>query len=211
MQTRFLTLSLGLSLIAANLCLAAEKQTPNADVIRIAQAFPDGGAYKLTAGNSGVPEEINFNGQKILSKGDGTYCSGFTFAVAMKAATERGLLTNKTVAQIKKFQKEWYGATESSAEIQCSMAVTNLGIGKPVKFDDAQSGDFAQLWRGKSGHNVVFLGWLEEDGKKIGLRYRSSQTKTDGISDRTEYFGAIHGQKDPINPKRVYFCRLNSK
>src|SRR4051812_28567293 len=83
-----------------------------ADVADIAHSFPDGGGYEWKG--TGVPELIQFNGQTILGKGMHTYCSGFTFSVAMKAAAERGLLQNKSVEDIRAFQKEWYGATKES-------------------------------------------------------------------------------------------------
>src|SRR3954469_19848759 len=89
-------------------------------VVAIARAFPDGGGYEWKG--TGVPEEVRFNGKTILEKGKSTYCSGFTFGVAMKAATERGLLKNKTVEQVRTFQKEWYGATKESGETQCAYA-----------------------------------------------------------------------------------------
>jgi len=127
----------------------------------------------------------------------------------MRAAAARRLLKNKTVDQILKFQKEWYGATETDKEKLCALAVQNLGIGREVPLDEAQPGDFVQLWRTKSGHSVLFLGWAEENGEKVGLRYRSSQPATDGIGDRVEYFVKGSRQRDPVNRKRTHFCRLN--
>src|SRR5687767_9457655 len=87
------------------------------DVVKIARGYKDGGGYKWKG--SGTPEEINFKGERILPKGESTYCSGFTFAVVMKAAEERGLLRDKTPDQIRAFQKDWYGATKESGETQC--------------------------------------------------------------------------------------------
>src|SRR3982750_2383309 len=127
-----------------------------ATAVEIARAFPDGGGYEWKG--TGVPEEVRFNNKIILAKGKATYCSGFTFAVAMKAAAERGLLKGKTTEQVQAFQKEWYGATKESGETQSAYAMEKLGIGKPVAVKDAKPGDFLQLWRtNKSGHSVVFL------------------------------------------------------
>src|SRR3954471_23372096 len=166
--------------------LLAARTNPG-DVVAIARAFPDGGGYELKG--TGVPEEISFNNKIILAKGKATFCSGFTFAVAMKAATERGLLKGKTTEQVQAFQKEWYGATKESGETQSAYALKKLGIGKPVSFEDAKAGDFLQLWRtNKSGHSVVFLEWVTDAGRPIGVKYRSTQTSTNGIGDRTEYF-----------------------
>jgi hypothetical protein len=189
------------------LCAAAEVAFA-ADIVEIAQAFSNGGGYEWKG--TGVPEEIRFLDQRILEKGKHTYCSGFTFAVVMKAATERGLLRDKSVDDIRKFQKQWYGATPESAETQCVLAVQALGIGKPVNHEDARPGDFLQLWRTNgSGHSVVFLGWVTNGGERIGLKYRSSQKSTDGIGDRVEYFAAAPGRNGLVDPKRMYFCRIN--
>jgi hypothetical protein len=180
------------------------------DVVAIARAFPDGGGYEWKG--SGVPEDVRFNGKTILAKGKATYCSGFTFAVAMKAAAERGLLKGKTTEQVQAFQKEWYGATKESGETQCAYAIEKLGVGKPVAINEARPGDFLQLWRtNKSGHSVVFLEWATDAGRPIGVKYRSTQTSTKGIGDRTEYFTGIPGKKGAVDPKRMYFGRLEAK
>jgi hypothetical protein len=180
------------------------------DVVDIARDFKDGGGYKWKG--SGVPQEIQFKGERILPKGEATYCSGFTFTVVMKAAEERGLLRDKSVEQIRAFQKEWYGATKESGETQCAIAVERLGIGKPVSAEKARAGDFLQLWRtNKSGHSVVFLEWVKDGKQSIGLKYRSSQTSTDGIGDRVEYFAGVPKKDGKVDAERIYFCRLNER
>lgn len=179
-------------------------------VAEIAHAFPNGGGYEWKG--TGVSEEIRFDGKTILAKGKSTYCSGFTFAVAMKAAAERDLLKDKSVDQVREFQKEWYGSTKESGETQCAYALQKLGIGQQVATKDARTGDFLQLWRtNKSGHSVVFLEWVSAGGRPIGVRYRSSQTATDGIGDRVEYFAGVPGKKGAVDPQRMYFGRLNER
>jgi hypothetical protein len=194
--------------------LAAGPSTKPIDVEAISRTFADGGGYNLKWGGSGTPEEIRFKDARILAKGtDGSYCCGFTFNVVMKAAGEAGLLKDKTVEQVKRFQKEWYGAvTEPDVrEKQCSVALGNLGIGKTITPDDAQPGDFLQFWRTKSGHSVVFLKWVEQDGKRVGFTYRSSQGSTDGVGDKTEYFKDSGIEKGEVDPKRMYFGRVGSR
>jgi hypothetical protein len=194
--------------IVAVCLLAAQGQPPS--VIEVARSFPDGGGYEWKG--SGVPEEIRFGDTQILPKGKSTYCSGFTFAVVMKAAEDRSLLRDKKVDQIRAFQKEWYGATKESGETQCAFALKKLGIGRPIKIKDARPGDFLQLWRtNKSGHSVVFLEWVTEGDRPIGVKYRSSQTATKGIGDRVEYFDGIEGKKGAVDLKRLYFGRLNER
>ena len=193
--------------------LAAGPSTRPIDVEAISRSFADGGGYNVKWGGSGTPEEVRFKDTRILAKGtDGTYCCGFTFAVVMKAAGDAGLLKDKTVEQIKRFQKEWYGAvTEPDVrEKQCSVALGNLGIGKQVTPDEAQPGDFLQFWRTKSGHSVIFLKWVDQDGKRVGFTYRSSQGSTDGVGDKTEYFKDSGLEKGEVDPQRMYFGRLSS-
>jgi hypothetical protein len=187
---------------------------PTNIVLRIARAYPDGGGYSVKWTGSGTPEEIRHNDTRILAKcdADGTYCSGFTFAVAMRAAGELGLLKDKSVEDVKKFQKSWYGNSkdQDTRERQCAVAVEQLGIGKAIELKDARPGDFCQIWRSdKSGHSVVFLEWVEENGKRVGLKYRSSQNGTKGIGDRTEYFSDAEGRRGKVLRDRTYFARLN--
>jgi hypothetical protein len=199
---RFAACSLLFNLVSA--------QTKTGDVVAVARAFPDGGGYEWKG--SGVPEDVRFNDKVILAKGKATYCSGFTFAVAMKAAAERGLLKNKTIEQVRGFQKDWYGATKESGETQCAYALEKLGIGQPVAAKEAKPGDFLQLWRtNKSGHSVVFLDWVTDGGRPIGVKYRSTQTLTNGIGDRVEYFTDTPGKKGLVDSKRLHFARLNLK
>ncbi len=182
------------------------------DVIAVSRTLADGGGYNVKWGGSGTVEEIRFKDTRILAKGqDGTYCCGFTFNVVMKAAGQAGLLKDKTVEQVKRFQKEWYGAvTEPDIrEKQCAVALEHLGIGKQVSPDEAQPGDFLQFWRTKSGHSVVFLNWVEKDGRRVGFNYRSSQGSTDGVGDKVEHFKDSGIPKGEVDPKRMYFGRLN--
>jgi hypothetical protein len=206
-------MNLGTVVLLSLALTAAAPTTRPIDVVAVSRTFPDGGGYNLKWGGSGTPEEIRFKDARILAKGtDGTYCCGFTFAVVMKAAGEAGLLKDKSVEQIKRFQKEWYGAvTEPDVrERQCSVALGNLGIGKTASAEQAQSGDFLQFWRTKSGHSVVFLKWVDQDGKRVGFTYRSSQGSTDGVGDKTEYFKDSGIEKGEVDPQRMYFGRLVS-
>jgi len=189
-----------------NLAAAETRST-----VEIARAYKDGGEYDRSWKGSGVPHEIRFQDERILAKGNGTYCCGFTFAVAMDAAAERGLLADKLPDEIRAFQKRWYGATDQSAEVQCGLALEKLGVGKRVPADEARPGDFLQFWRtNKSGHSVVFLGWVTEGGRRLGFKYRSSQGSTKGIGDRVEYFAGVKGKDGLVDVKRMYFGRLST-
>lgn len=190
----------------------ASEPSLNQAALTVARAFSDGGGYNGSWTGSGTPEAIQHAGETILSAGSGgTYCSGFTFATVMRTAAEAGLLDDKSVGKVRRFQKEWYGAVAEPdiREKQCAIAVKNLGIGREVSVDEAKPGDFCQFWRGRSGHSVVFLGWiLDGNGKRIGLRYRSSQGTTDGIGDHEEYFRGVKETNARVDPSRIYFARL---
>ena len=182
-------------------------------VLAIARAFEDGGGYVWESG-SGAPRAIEFDGETIVKAQEkGTYCSGFTFSVVMQAAAERGLLHGKTADEVRRFQKEWYGVPKDAAEKQCALAVERLGIGQHVKkLDDARPGDFVQIWRtNKSGHSVVLVELVREDGRTIGLKYRSSQRSTNGVGDRVEYFADVAGREGKVDRSRTYVARLNSR
>ncbi len=173
-------------------------------------AFPDGGGYDKSWKGTGSPEEITFRGKFILAKGSyGSYCCGFTFAVAMRMAMARGLLDEKSVLQVHHFQQQWYGATPTSREQQCVTAGEDLGIGREVPIEDARPGDFVQFWRANgSGHSVVLLRPIRRGRKLVGIEYRSSQGSTGGIGNRTELF-ADSDPKGTILRSRTYACRLN--
>lgn len=180
-------------------------QNLNNQVMKIANSY-EGGGYKWSS--TGVPKSLYFKDTKILAKSaEGTFCSGYTFTVAYDVMTNNRLLDDLDLATIKWLQRSWYGSTEESAESQCLFALKKLNIGSEVNHKNAKAGDFVQFWRNnKSGHSVIFLDWIRnESGKITGLKYRSTQKKTDGIGDRIETVGT--GERD-INIDRVYIVRI---
>lgn len=196
---------IALFLAAAGLFFFMRKGGYNSLVAAISEGIPDGGIYKLTSEGSGSPLRIEHKGRLIASKGDYVYCSGFTFAVVMAAAQQLGLLTDKSVEQVRAFKREWYGAA-GDRERQQGPALQKLGIGRSVPVSEARPGDFLQLWRTDgSGHSVVFRGWYRDaQGNIAGVRYRSAQPGT-GVSGLTEKFAESGGR---VVPKRIYFSRL---
>jgi hypothetical protein len=176
------------------------------DVLKIAYAYKNGGGY-IWKNSTGVCETLEHDGKTILKKQPkGTYCCGFTFQAAFKLAQHHGIFDGKTYDEVKKFQRQWYGASEASGETQCTLAMTTLGVGDAVAHDDARAGDFGNFWRTKSGHSIIFLNWItDDDGNRTGIHYRSSQPKTDGIGDHTEYFKDHGGH---VDPERLYLCRF---
>ncbi|WP_145203545.1 hypothetical protein [Planctomycetes bacterium Poly30] len=185
-----------------------------AAILAAAESFGRGGGYDKSWSSSGCPAPVEHEGETILQgSAKGTYCCGWTFAVAMKALTDAGALKKKSAADLRRFQKVWFGATgvEEEALKQCALAVQQLGVGEEVKADEAMAGDFAQLWRKKdrpSGHSVLFLGWVEVAGERIGFSYLSSQGSTDGIGHAVEYFADAKAGHGRVDPERLYFARL---
>jgi hypothetical protein len=78
-----------------------------------------------------------------------------------------------------------------------------------VPAEEAEAGDFLQFWRGRSGHSVVFIRWIERDGRRVGFEYRSSQGATDGIGDHIEYFNDSGVRGGQVDPQRMYFARFS--
>lgn len=166
----------------------------------------EGGSYVLSS--TGSPEDLIHNSDTILAKStSGTYCSGFTYYLFFNALKEYGLIERYTKTDLKRMQKQWYGNTKEAFETQCLYVLKREKLGRKVDWEEAEPGDFVQFWRNnKSGHSVLFLGWERDSvGVISGLKYRSSQTKTDGIGDRIEMIGT--GPKE-INRYRLYIARL---
>jgi hypothetical protein len=128
----------------------------------------------------------------------------------MKVINKRNLFANKTLSEVKNFQRIWYGAQRDTLERQQGPALEYMGIGKNINQSEAIPGDFAQIWRtNNSGHSVVFLGWAEENGKIIGIKYRSSQGKGpgSGVGNRTERFSDA-GKGGTVVRQRTYISRI---
>lgn len=187
---------------------------PARSVLAAALAFGVGGGYDTKWSGTGVPEEVVHGGEQVLAKSaSGTYCCGFTFAVAMRVLAGRGALAGKSLADVRAFQKAWYGATKETAERQCAQAVERLGVGREVAQAEARAGDFAQLWRVSkqpSGHSVLFLAWIEVEGRRVGFSYLSSQGATNGIGYSAEFFADAELGKGRVDRARVYFARLGT-
>ncbi len=189
--------------------LVDELPVANRAVLEVIERIEPGGGYEWKS--TGVPFDIPHGRRVVLKQttANGTYCSGVTFTAVMGAATRIGLLDDKPFDDVKRFQRHWYGTNEASAETQCVFALEQLGIGHAVEHDDALPGDFVQFWRARSGHSVVFLAWVtDEDGRRIGLEYWSSQKATDGIGVHTEYFAGVAGHDGAVDPERLHVGRL---
>ena len=187
------------------------KEVPTStDVITIANYW-EGGGYVWAGGTGlGIPlmwVNPETGKEEVLKdkQANGTYCSGYALQVGYIAAKNRGLIEGKTKPQLLKFIREWYQSNPKT----CVTAITNLGIGVEYTLEEAQPGDFCQLWRTKgSGHNVIFLSHIKEGNKIIGINYRSTQKSTNGIGNNKEYFS--DSGKGSVLRNKIFFARLNS-
>lgn len=184
----------------------------NKMVLKEINKYPQKAGYDTTLKSGGVIDDIYFKDKKILSKGNGTYCSGFTFSVAFNVLKEKNLLSNMSVADMHKFQKQWYGVTKDAAERQCVDALMNFSMGISVTdLKSLKPGDFVQFWRlNKSGHSAILLETMPSDsGEIIGIKYISSQKSTDGIAVKAEYFDDYANDKGAVSKERFYAVRLS--
>lgn len=208
-----LKVTIFLTSIICMFCHTVFAENLNSLVLEEIEKYPLRSGYDVTLKSGGVTDDIYFNGEKILSKGKGTYCSGFTFSVAFAVLMQKNLLKEMSVSDVRKFQRQWYGVFKDTAEKQCVDALINIGMGTPVQnLKDLIPGDFIQFWRpNKTGHSAVFLEALfSPAGEVIGIRYISSQKSTDGIAVKTEYFyeGAVG--RSTVSKERFYAVRLLS-
>ncbi len=174
------------------------------------------------AGGSGMPIDIKFQSESpIFTKmADGsTYCTGFTFAVCFTCSLNRGLLEEFTDADIKNMQSIWNQGNPKQKPKLCVDAISkpiapNLKpLGKEITLEDCEPNDFCQIWRTtNSGHSVILVDKIVENGKITGIKYFSSNAVTNpntgrtGVGENTEYFSDSGGKMIREN---TYFARLN--
>lgn len=103
-------------------------------------------------------------------------------------------ITGLTTSNIDAFRRIWYGVTDG--EKLAARAIPEYGIGLEITdFEEFQKGDAIQLWRTSgSGHNPIFVEWVRNPSDEIvGVRYWGSQSSSNGIGYRTEYFSGSGG------------------
>jgi hypothetical protein len=158
----------------------------NEKILDLIKTYPKGGGYtwdKLK-NNTGVPEDIVYQGQLLLKKDTSTYCSGLCFHVWFRLV---GSTLDIPFSEMRKVQRLFYNAADNRRGAQDALTAIRMGV--PVAPNDAKAGDFLQLWRvSKSGHSVIFLRQDKEAGT---ITYWSTQPKTDGIGERTEFLVAM--------------------
>lgn len=165
------------------------------------------GAYPYLLNNdfknyNGVTEDIYYNGQLILKAnpaGDkASNCTGITFEVFFKAMQKRNKELGIPVDDFNGMSKDelfdmaltWFVANGSKSQSNLAVALEKYGLGTRINdLEKVRPGDFIDLSReNNSGHTAIFINWIREGEKIIGLKFWSSQGSTDGISYKEEYF-----------------------
>lgn len=193
----------------------------NARIVEVLRSYPTDGTHTYHWPKSGSwggnTKDLHYGGE-LFSAGDPEkrcYCCGLTFEVFLEAyrawcSAEKcafELPGIPDVAALKAFRQRWFGALGEKKTMQDALVTAKLGTAI-AKLDDAEPGDFVQLWRNDgSGHAVIFLGWERDPKTKAitALRYWSTQKSTNGIGERTETIGA--GKKD-IDRAQLYLARV---
>lgn len=179
------------------------------------KSYPTDGTYPYAwvSGSYGVTQNLYYLSNLLCpAPGDNTtYCSGVAFETFLLTYQDYFALSGAgdsigglSYNEMKALRLVWYGVTD--AEKLCARAIPQYGLGVEItNFEEAQEGDFVQLWRHSgSGHNVVFVNWMRSGGQIIGVRYWSTQGSTNGIGTNVEYFGTTSG----MDADRFYIARL---
>ena len=151
---------------------------------------------------NGVTEDIYYNGELLLkahpSGNRYSHCTGITFEVFFKAMQNRntanGIETDNfngmTKDELFDFALTWYVAKGPKSESNLAVAIEKYGLGERItNLEEVAPGDFIDLSReNNTGHAVIFIDWIREGNKIVGLKHWSSQQSTKGISYKEEYF-----------------------
>ena len=227
---RLLVLLLAAALVACGEeAIPARPETPaapaapatdllNPYVLEVARSYPTDGThgYHWPRRGSwlGFTQDVTYEGE-LLGAGDPQgrcHCSGLTLEVFLRAwarrSRERGepaRIRGLDLEGLRAFQRAWFGTGGDRATLYT--ALTTRGLGTRIEdWEDARPGDFVQLWRHSgSGHSCIFLEWVREEGRIVGLRYWSTQSSTGGIGEREERFG---GSGSAVKADELYIVRV---
>lgn len=197
--------------------LAPQSQAFSSYVLRVIEDYPTDGTHQYhwpkSGSWAGVTQDVYYEGQ-LIEEGDPrgrAHCSGITWEVFMRALdaynreNNEKLMAGRPASEIKRFRSLWFGSAENHECARSALIEYGLGADVPTP-DEAQRGDFVQLWRKNgSGHSVVFDSWVHDDaGRRTGIRYWSVQKATDGIGYRVETFDGAGG----VDLAKSYIVRV---
>lgn len=164
----------------------------NETIIEILKSYPTDGTFKYdwpkdSTPFAGVTRDIIYKGEIIAAARENktTYCCGITFEVWFRSCMKLGVDLG-TIENLKNIYRDWYIVTPNKRAGQQDALVPRR-LGKRINLNDAQPGDFIQIWRSNgSGHSVIYLAHDQN-----GIRYWSTQKSTNGIGERYEKFSGI--------------------
>ncbi len=151
---------------------------------------------------NGVTENLYYNGELLLKANPNgnkaSHCTGITFEVFFKAMQNRNRDLGIDINNFNGMNKEelydfaltWYVAKGSEDISNVAHAMEKYGVGKKIhNMEELRAGDFINFNRENgTGHCAVFINWIREEDKIVGIRYWSSQGSTNGIDYKEEYF-----------------------
>lgn len=198
----------------------------NAHVLAVLKTYPTDGTHKYHWPKSGTwsgNTRTLYYGGEVLLEGDPQgrcHCCGLTFEVFLRAferwckQVKRPFkILDMKRADVLKLKGQWFGVSGDRATLHTAITKNKLGV-RITKWKDAKPGDFIQLWRySGSGHSAIFRAWKKQGRKIVGVTYWSTQGSTQGIGERTEYFGdptkKDNGSK--VKPDEFYLCRIGKE
>ncbi|MBS3988540.1 MAG: hypothetical protein KGZ44_01170, partial [Dethiobacter sp.] len=150
-----------------------------------------------------------------------SHCVGITFEVFFRAMQERnrrlGLSPNDFNGmnwdELFDFMLLWYVATGPKQSSNLTIAVEKYGIGTRItNLAEARPGDFIDFSRTNgTGHTAVFIDWVRDNERIVGIRYWSSQSSTNGIAYNEEYFNIPNSAGRPygnVMQQPLYIARV---
>jgi len=181
-------------------------ETLNKYVLNVIKTY-EAGNYPYLLNNdyqnyNGVTENLYYDGKLLLKANPNgnraCHCTGITFEVFFKAMQNRnrdlGLDINNfngmNKGELYDFALTWYAAKGSGDMSNVALAMEKYGVGKRIyDMEELRAGDFIDFSRENgTGHCAVFINWIREGDRIIGIRYWSSQGSTNGTNYNEEYF-----------------------
>ncbi|GAB6087416.1 hypothetical protein JCM11672_26880 [Alkaliphilus crotonatoxidans] len=187
------------------------KQDLNSYILDVIKTYSSGNyPYLLNndyANYNGVTTNLYYQDQLLLKAhpngSKASHCVGITFEVFFKAMMNRneklGLpkddFNGMTWNELYDFALGWFVANGNKAQNNAARVIEKYGLGKVVtNLEEVKAGDIIDFSReNHTGHTVIFINWIRDNGKIVGLKYWSSQGSTNGISYNEEYFNIPKG------------------
>jgi len=163
--------------------------------------FPRNGdfpyCWRECPGSMGMVRDTLYQGELMWEGEDSCFCSGHTLEVLLSAvrrwAAHHGLDDDEQFGDLTyrslrggDFYQHWqgYGVAEDASS---AAALESAGVGYTVTedmWDTALPGDFVNLTRTNgTGHAVIFIAWVKQDGAIAGIRYYGCSRKGDSCPD----------------------------